>query len=547
MQSGSLIRTSAEREAAREEAARRGVWHDRLVRRGALLAAGWVAAYAVTSALVADHQALAAAVGKLVYLVPVAVATVASLLAARATASHQRSLWQVLFCSNLLWLGGEAIWAVYHYVLHREPPFPSVADALYLASYLLVLPAIVLGFRGALATRVWRALLDASTMLVALAVGGYTLLIGPQLAWGFSLATATGIAYPLFGMAILMLLGTLAFTGHRQVPQAVRLVAIAFAASALTDVGYTYLTVLHEYVPVSLLNVGWQVEAVLLSLAGLVATRHPDLQASVVTLPRDRGLPLILAGLVATLTVIAIASPDEKVTVPTALVGAYAVAAVVARLMLTARENRRIASQLADALAEQERLAVTDGLTGLHNRRFFEELLRLEVDRTVRSGQELGLVVVDADRFKQVNDEHGHQAGDLVLRELATRLATTARASDVVARYGGEEFVLVLAGTDCDQLARAAERCRSVVRERPFRLPGGEQLWVTVSVGGACLPDHANTVDELVRTADRALYAAKDQGRDQVVIADLASAQPPTGPAKPDPVTTGVADPVQLS
>src|SRR5439155_11359233 len=190
---------------------------------------------------------------------------------------------------NALWLAGELIWGAYVVVFGRGTPFPSVADVFYLTSYGLVLPAIVAGFRGRFTLRAGRSILDASIMVVAVGMAGWIWLISPQLAWGASLATATGIAYPLLGVAIVMMLGTLAFGSHRQVPLSIVLVAVGFAVSALTDAGYTFAVVLHSYVPEHWLNVGWQIEAVLLALAPLVAIAHDEGAARDEAVARDGG------------------------------------------------------------------------------------------------------------------------------------------------------------------------------------------------------------------------------------------------------------------
>ncbi len=165
---------------------------------------------------------------------------------------------------------------------------------------------------------------------------------------------------------------------------------------------------------------------------------------------------------------------------------------------------------------EAQRLSITDGLTGLWNYRYFQMSLGREIERAVRFGRPLGLLMLDLDRFKQVNDEHGHQRGDAVLVELATRVKSMIREVDVLARYGGEEFVLLLPETDLAGLTHITERVCDVVRRVPFGgdHPGEEPLPVTVSIGAAVFPQHARTAGELVRVADEALYAAKAGGRD---------------------------------
>lgn len=162
---------------------------------------------------------------------------------------------------------------------------------------------------------------------------------------------------------------------------------------------------------------------------------------------------------------------------------------------------------------EAQRLSVTDGMTGLSNYRAFQRQLAREVERAQRFGRPLGLLLLDLDFFKAVNDTHGHQVGDAVLIELAQRVQAEVRDVDLVARYGGEELVVVLPETDATGAGLLAERICAVVRAMPFDADG-VQLTVTVSVGAAALPEHATTAADLLRAADEAMYAAKAAGRD---------------------------------
>jgi diguanylate cyclase (GGDEF)-like protein len=233
---------------------------------------------------------------------------------------------------------------------------------------------------------------------------------------------------------------------------------------------------------------------------------------------RDHNLPLLLAGTMVTVGIAAADATDGRIVGGTAVLAVFTVLALTLRIQLVAREKDALARRLQASLAEQQRLAVTDGLTGLHNRRFVEEVLAIEAARAGRDGTSLGLIVIDLDRFKQVNDSLGHPAGDAVLAEAARRLASVVRAGDVVARYGGEEFVVVLPRADGQALAQVAERCRAAVAGAPFAA-GEASITVTASAGGARMPEDAADVEELVRIADRSLYAAKALGRNQVQIA----------------------------
>lgn len=180
---------------------------------------------------------------------------------------------------------------------------------------------------------------------------------------------------------------------------------------------------------------------------------------------------------------------------------------------------RTLASQLAIAVEnarlfeERSRLAITDELTGLYNLRHFYRVLQAEVNRAVRYGRHLSMIMVDIDYFKQYNDRWGHLVGDEVLRGLAEILRRNVRDVDVVARYGGEEFSIILPETTLQQAGIQAERIRTAVEQYPFR----ERL--TVSLGVATFTEGMGRGAELVSEADRALYRAKTEGRNRVCLA----------------------------
>jgi diguanylate cyclase (GGDEF)-like protein len=167
-----------------------------------------------------------------------------------------------------------------------------------------------------------------------------------------------------------------------------------------------------------------------------------------------------------------------------------------------------------------EQLATRDTLTGLANRRLFEEALEREVGRASREGSQLSLVVMDLDHFKSVNDTYGHQTGDEVLRQVGAALTATCRAMDLPARYGGEEFVVLLPDCPSHAALEVADRLRSAVSEHVTTLP------VTLSAGVATLPDNAVDADRLVAAADSALYDAKGAGRDRTVASSRARPRP---------------------
>ena len=180
-----------------------------------------------------------------------------------------------------------------------------------------------------------------------------------------------------------------------------------------------------------------------------------------------------------------------------------------------------------DNAVNRERLrrdGLTDGLTGVANRRFFERRLREEVSIWERHRHTLACLLVDLDHFKQVNDRHGHLTGDRALTLVAGALGEGLRASDVLARYGGEEFVLLLPGTVAEQAVEVAQRLRANVAGLSLRGADNVRMQLTVSIGLACLaPDTAPSADPahwLVQQADSAVYLAKTSGRNQVVMAE---------------------------
>jgi signal transduction histidine kinase len=313
----------------------------------------WIAAYVVATAL-ADTQREQNWVADGMYLVPIALAVGLSVLAAMHSHARKKPFWTILAASNALWLAGEVTWSVYELVLGRESPFPSVADAFYVTSYALVPIAILGAFGGRSLRLVWWSAVDASIAVAVVALVGWSLLIGPQLEWGFSLATATGIAYPLLGVMILMLLGSVGVLGVKRAPFSIVLVGVAFAVSAFTDAAYTYLVVLHDAVSGKWISVGWQVEAVLLCIAATAALRREP--GRIVRGARERGLALVLAGGVAAVAFIALDSAQGDLSSLSLVLGAFAVATVLVRLYVTSREKDRLAHRVEAALAEKQRL-----------------------------------------------------------------------------------------------------------------------------------------------------------------------------------------------
>jgi len=168
---------------------------------------------------------------------------------------------------------------------------------------------------------------------------------------------------------------------------------------------------------------------------------------------------------------------------------------------------------------EIKTLSLTDAMTGLHNYRYFEDRLKGELNRAKRHNKNVSLMILDIDYFKNYNDTLGHQAGDEVLRSIGKILRETIRDEDIVARYGGEEFCIILPGIEKTGIPILGERVRKKIESEKFFKeevqPGGQ---VTISIGTATFPEDAKNYSTIVENADKALYQAKNAGRNQIKV-----------------------------
>ncbi|SEQ00232.1 response regulator receiver modulated diguanylate cyclase [Faunimonas pinastri] len=233
------------------------------------------------------------------------------------------------------------------------------------------------------------------------------------------------------------------------------------------------------------------------------------------TIDRARYTPVLL-----------ITDPDENARLLRALdlgVNDYIVRPVDANEMRarvrTQLRRKKFSDRLTDMVSSAMELSITDPLTGLYNRRHLDTQLRSMVAIAEETGKPLSLLIFDIDFFKGINDRYGHDAGDDVLREFATRMRKGVRGIDLVARFGGEEFVVAMPETDAHVAAFIADRLRRDIDRAPFATRTGDQIPVTVSIGVAEHLGQGDTIETLVRRADQALYSAKRGGRNRVVEA----------------------------
>lgn len=231
--------------------------------------------------------------------------------------------------------------------------------------------------------------------------------------------------------------------------------------------------------------------------------------------PTERSLclPMIAHGdAVGLLQLAALAQPEwvRQRTVPELRPHAVAVAEHLALALANFRLRETLRNE-----------SIRDPLTGLFNRRYMEESLEREFRRALRSGSQVGVVAIDIDHFKAFNDTFGHDAGDALLRGFAERLRRHVRGEDIACRCGGEEFLLILPDCSEDAAVRRAEELRLSVSGMQVPHRDGALGAMTISLGVAAFPAHAATPEEVLRVADLALYRAKAEGRDRVVVAPL--------------------------
>jgi diguanylate cyclase (GGDEF)-like protein len=449
---------------------------------------------------------------------------------------------------------GQSIWTYYEQILHHPTPFPSWDDVAYLSTYpLLLLGLLLLPARPLSAAGRVRLALDGLMLMTAVVTFSWYFILGPILRQGSEtlLAKSVGTAYPLCDLVLifcLFLLATRSTDAALHMP--LRLLASGLLIIVAADSIFDYQTLHGTYATGELIDVGWPLGDMLIGLAaygvrcGLarapVQRRPEDMSAHVAS---ARASPLWQAmlpyALVPAVGALALVTWHTRgaaaLKAGVYLGGAVLVALVLLRQVLALLENRRLYrylhaaytqldaayhqvesknSALAEANTRLQALAITDPLTDLPNHRAMVAALDRELERAQRYRRPCALLFIDLDHFKALNDGYGHPAGDAALRDLAVVVRGTVRDGDILGRWGGEEFVLLLPETDPAMALAAAERVRAAVAAHRFRAGSGVHL--TCSVGVATYPHDGQTRDSLVDAADRAMYAAKRLGRNQV-------------------------------
>jgi diguanylate cyclase (GGDEF)-like protein len=407
-----------------------------------------------------------------------------------------RLAWSVLSIGMGLWALATVVWSIFYADL-EAPPFPSVADGLYLsfypAAYIALMPLVRRQLRG-VGPSVW---LDG--LIGALSVGaiGAAFVIPSILAdtGGSVAAVATNAAYPLGDLLLCALVAVMfALTGWRP-GRTWLLIGGGLVLFAVADSLYLYRVAQGTFVEGTFLDALWPAGMLLVSLSAWQIPREKATHTF-------EGWAVVLVPSLFTLGSLGVLLyGDLGGTNPYALgLASGAVVASLFRLGLSFREVQ--------SLAQSRRQATTDELTGLANRRLLYERLEKAIVAGRRANEPVALLVADLDGFKELNDTLGHHAGDLLLKQVGPRMLDVLGKDDTLARLGGDEFAVLMPGQTNAEVIEKVERVQSAI-DRAFTVRG-LTVHIEASIGVANFPEHAQSADELVQRADVAMYQAKE-------------------------------------
>ena len=438
-----------------------------------------------------------------------------------------RGAWVLLGAACLAWTLGEVLWGFYELVLDREVPFPSAADAAYLAAIPLALAGVwwfSRKFRTSTATGV-RTIVDGLIIAASLVLASWVLVLGPAYRSGTGglWEQAISLAYPAGDVVVLIVvLAVLMYSGRGSRPLV--LIGLGLIAMAVADSTYAYLTTVGTYSTGNIVDAGWVAAYLFIAAAAFerpraAPARHEandaaaPLSVGQIVLPYALAVPACLIGAKELIF-------DQRHDPIVVFAAVTVLVLVVLRQLATLLENRQLNRDLETTIAdlrasEQElrHLAFHDPLTRLANRSLLQDRVTQALLRRARTDDGVSVIMLDVDDFKLVNDTLGHQAGDELLVAATERLRACVRREDTVARVGGDEFGILVVGlgNPRTEATKLAARILDAFRV-PFTL-GGREIPVTVSLGISDAVEGTTDQDALVRNADMALYAAKRQGK----------------------------------
>lgn len=448
---------------------------------------------------------------------------VAILLGLRLHRPVRRAPWYFMAAGQFIWVVGDAI-ASWQVDIAHSDRFPGPADAFYLTAYPVIAIGLTLLIRDRRPRHDVAGLLDSATLTVALGLLSWVLLTGPSIAISEQsvFAAVVSLAYPAGDILLLGVMIRLITTPGGRTP-ALRLLLSAVTLLITADTAASTLGML-TFADSSTMNFLWLMSYVAWGAAALHPSMHSLSEPTAdddIRFTRKRLAVLTLAILVAPATLVVQLLDGSVLDAWPVAVGSAAMSllvvgrmAVVIRDITTANDEReRVQNELAHQAAH-------DSLTGLPNRAQAMGLIHGALSRAQRSGDIVGLLFLDLDGFKAINDTLGHAAGDEVLRTVARRLEVGVRGGDVAARLGGDEFVVLL--EPLDQMASAVEVAERLVVEvsAPIILVDDRQVAVGASIGVALSQDGITDPDRLLHEADVAVYRAKTKGRGRTEVFD---------------------------
>jgi diguanylate cyclase (GGDEF)-like protein len=415
------------------------------------------------------------------------------ILARVALVRTERLAWSLIGLGALAWAAGDIYWLV-AFTDATEVPYPSIADGLYLSFYPFVYVGLVLLVRARVRRFHASQWFDGLAAVLVVSAVGMAILLPPILVGNegaTAAAVATNLAYPLCDLVILGLVTALAGLMGWRPGRAIGLLAAACLTLALADSVYLFQIAAGSYTEGSYVDLFWPVGMVFLGLAAWQPSPHTRAG-------RLEGWSVMVLPAAVAFGAIALLVYDHyaRTAVWAVWLAAAALGVCMARAGLTFREN----------IAQ----AVTDTLTGLPNRRLFHDRVEQAINRARRQGERAAVMIIDLDRFKEVNDTLGHHCGDLLLEEVARRLRGRLRESDTVARLGGDEFAVLLPNVpDAASAERVAMQLGDAISESI--VVEGLSLDTEASIGITLFPDHGADVTELLQRADVAMYTAKSE------------------------------------
>ena len=424
----------------------------------------------------------------------------------------------------LVWSLADAVFAWDATIMGRDR-FPSPADLLYLAGYPLIAAGLYGLIRGRRPRNDIAGFLDSSILTISLGILSWVLLARPILDsyQDSPLAATVAVAYPVADILLLGLLVRLVSTPSGRT-RSLHLLVSAIVALIVVDTAASALDLL-TFESSDAINFLWLLSYALWGVAALTPSMYALSDAPTDSTPikfsRTRLALLTVAVLVAPATRIVQELAGGRVDFWAVTIGSVLMfVLVMARMNQSIHQISLANQQVVQAHEALEYLAAHDPLTGLPNRREAIDRITGALARARRSGSITGLLFIDLDGFKQVNDTLGHAAGDELLTRVAGRMKNQVRAGDVVARLGGDEFVVLL--EPLDQQASAIEVANRLIDavSQPITLAGGRQVRIGASIGVTVNQDAVTEADILMHEADIAVYRAKRAGRGRVEIFD---------------------------